>query len=105
MQISEIVAFLENAYQVLNLKFFGGELPPVVITVQSSPKAYGSYTPWESWKQQDTGFREINIGAETLDRPIENTIATLIHEKDRTQPYTALREPCSLYRRTGVDWY
>lgn len=80
MQISEIVAFLENAYGILNSKYFGGELPPVVITVQSSPKAYGSYTPWESWKQKDTGFREINIGAETLDRPIQNTIATLIHE-------------------------
>lgn len=80
MQISEIVAFLESAYQVLNLKYFGGELPPVVITVQSSPKAYGHYTTWDAWKKEDTGFREINISAETLDRPIENTIATLIHE-------------------------
>lgn len=44
MKISEATAFLENAYVVLNNKYFGGQLPPVVITVQSSPKAYGHYT-------------------------------------------------------------
>lgn len=27
-----------------------------------------------------TDIREINLGAETLDRPIENVVATLIHE-------------------------
>ena len=78
MKVSEITAFLENAYNVLNSKYFGGELPKVVITIQSSPNAYGHYTPWEAWKEEDTGFREINLGAETLDRPIENTIATRV---------------------------
>lgn len=81
MQISEITAFLENAYDVLNTAFFQGELPRVIITVQSSPKAYGHYTPWESWREDGgQGYREINIGAEQLDRPIENVIATLVHE-------------------------
>ena len=41
MQISEITAFLEDAYDILNVHLFGGELPRAVITVQSSPKAYG----------------------------------------------------------------
>lgn len=82
MQISEITAFLENAYVVLNEHFFQGELPRVIITVQSSPKAYGHYTPWESWREDggQQGYKEINIGAETIDRPIENVIATLLHE-------------------------
>lgn len=80
MQISEVTRFLENAYDILNVKYFDGMLPEVVITVQSSPRAYGHYTPWDAWKEQDVGYREINIGAEKLNRPIEDTIATLIHE-------------------------
>lgn len=80
MLVSEITAFLENAYEVLNNKFFDGELSKVVITVQSSPRAYGHYTPWDAWKEEATGYREINIGAETLNRPIGNVIATLVHE-------------------------
>ena len=81
MQISEATAFLENAYVVLNEKYFGGELPPVVITIQSSPRAYGHYTVNEIWFDDvNKGFKEINLGAETLDRPAEFTISTLLHE-------------------------
>lgn len=81
MQISEITAFLEDAYDILNIHLFGGELPRAVITVQSSPKAYGYITTTEIWHDTDKGYREINIGAEYLDRPIENVIATLVHEQ------------------------
>lgn len=80
MQISEVTKFLEVAYDVLNQKYFNNELPMVVITVQSSPKAYGHYVPWDVWKEQEVGYHEINLGAETLNRPIEYTIGTLIHE-------------------------
>lgn len=79
MKISEATAFLENAYIVLNNQYFGGQLPPVVITIQSS-KAYGHYTMWDAWENETEGYREINLGAETLNRPIEQVIATLIHE-------------------------
>lgn len=80
MKISEVTAFLEGAYDVLNQEYFEGNLPRVVITIQSSPKAFGHYVPWDVWQEQEVGYREINLGAETLNRPIENTIATLIHE-------------------------
>ena len=40
MRVSEITSFLEHAYGVLNDTYFESSLPPVVITVQSSPKAY-----------------------------------------------------------------
>lgn len=80
MKISEATAFLENAYVVLNNKYFGGQLPPVVITVQSSPKAYGHYTTWDAWHTDTDGYREINLGAETLNQPIENLIAVMVHE-------------------------
>ena len=81
MQISEITAFLEDAYDILNIHLFGGELPRAVITVQSSPKAYGHFTKYDAWHDGADGYREINLGAETLDRPIENVIATLVHEQ------------------------
>lgn len=80
MQISEATAFLEQAYIALNNKFFQGQLPPVVITIQSSPKAYGHYTTWDAWHTDTDGYREINLGAETLNQPIENLIAVMVHE-------------------------
>lgn len=80
MQISEVTAFLEGAYTTLNNHYFDGELPPVVITVQSSPKAYGHYTPWLAWSDNAEGYHEINLGAETLNRSIEQVMATLTHE-------------------------
>ena len=80
MQISEATAFLEKAYLVLNEKYFGGELPPVVITIQSSPRAYGHYTTWDAWENETAGYREINIGAETLNLPIEQLMSVMVHE-------------------------
>lgn len=81
MSISEIVAFLEDAYDVLNQKYFEGALPKAVITIQSSPKAYGHFTPWDAWKENENGYKEINIGAETLNREIFSVLATLVHEQ------------------------
>lgn len=81
MSISEIVAFLEDAYDVLNQKYFEGALPKAVITIQSSPKAYGHFTPWDAWKENENGYKEINIGAETLNREIFSVLSTLVHEQ------------------------
>lgn len=81
MNISEIVAFLENAYDVLNQKYFEGELPKAVITIQSSPRAYGHFTPWDSWRENENGYKEINIGAETLNRDVFSVLATMVHEQ------------------------
>ena len=81
MNISEIVAFLEDAYDILNVKYFEGALPKAVITIQSSPKAYGHFTPWDAWHENENGYKEINIGAETLNREIFSVLATLVHEQ------------------------
>lgn len=80
MQVSEITAFLEHAYDVLNREWFGGELPRVVITVQSTPRCFGHYTPWKSWANEKEEYNEINLGAETIDRELCRVIATLQHE-------------------------
>ena len=77
--MSEVTAFLEEVYDTLNVRLFGGELPKAILTVQSS-KAYGHYTLGDVWNDGLRGYREINIGAEALGRPIEEVVATLVHE-------------------------
>lgn len=80
MKISEVSEFLERAFDILNQRYFDGELPRAVITIQSSPRAYGHFTPYLAWSEDGEGFPEINLGAENLNRPTANTIATLVHE-------------------------
>ena len=82
MTISQATKFLEDAFDALNQQYFENALPKPIITIQSSPKAYGHFTCNEVWDdgQRKKSFYEINIGAETLNRPIANTIATLVHE-------------------------
>ncbi len=80
-ELSRPLKALEAAFDILNAEFFENALSKPVITISPTPDAYGHFTPWKSWKgASDSGFYEINIGSETLDRPIEETIATLAHE-------------------------
>ena len=80
-KISTAIEFLENAFDVLNARYFESALSKTIITIQDTPNAYGHYTPWESWQETNgTGYHEINLGAGTLDRPIAAIVATLLHE-------------------------
>ena len=78
--LSEHNKFLESAYRVLNNLYFNSELPEVVITIQSSQRTYGHITVRKIWRDSWDSYHEINISAEHLNRPIENVIATLVHE-------------------------
>ena len=71
---------LEYAFDVLNEVYFNQELPPIVITLMSSPRTNGHYTVGEEWRVESDRLHEINISAEHLDRPVENVVATLCHE-------------------------
>lgn len=51
-----------------------------IITIQNTPRAYGHVTVGKSWRKGQEHRRELNIGAGTLERPIENVTATLLHE-------------------------
>lgn len=75
-------AYLDNIFRDLNEKYFGGFLETPVITIQSTPGAFGHFTCGRVWRQMD-GDRElyeINISAESLARPVESVVATLLHE-------------------------
>ena len=49
MNISDELRFLEEAFDVLNDKYFESALQKIAITIQSTPKASGHFTPWDSW--------------------------------------------------------
>ena len=77
---SRLAMYLEKLYDKLNHDFFEDTLERPVITVQSTARAYGHYTLYDAWSIKGEGYRELNIGTGTLDRPIENVLATLLHE-------------------------
>ena len=80
MKISDEVMFLEKAFDVLNERYFESALHKIAITIQSTPRAHGHFTPWDSWNDNGDMIKEINIGAESLQRSVPEIIATLLHE-------------------------
>ena len=73
--------YLNTIFDLLNDRYFEGVLSRPVITIQSTPRAYGHFTLYDAWSVDGVqGMREINVGAGTLSRPIENVVATLLHE-------------------------
>jgi len=80
-EYNRISGYLNKIFNLCNARFFENALPKVVLTIQSTPCAYGHITCSKVWKNEDGANRhEINIGAGTLARPIENIVATLVHE-------------------------
>lgn len=80
VKTSRTAGYLEKMFRALNQDFFDGELEEPIITIQSTPRAYGHVTVAKTWKRKDENRHELNLGAETLDRPIENVVATIVHE-------------------------
>lgn len=71
---------LEYGFDILNKVYFNSELPPIVISIMSSPRSNGHFTCGKVWRSEEARMHEINISAEHLDRPIENIMATMMHE-------------------------
>lgn len=88
--ISATVAKLESLFSTFNDRFYGGALQMPVITVSPSGRrkaCYGWCTTWKAWQDgsdqtedTDGGYFEINLCAEYLARPFQETCATLLHE-------------------------
>lgn len=79
-KMSRAVCQLEKIYNSLNEDFFEGALPIPIITVQSKPGTYGHCTTAKVWQRKDGGAYELNIAAEVLNYPIEETLDTMLHE-------------------------
>lgn len=80
VKMSRTTGYLEKMFRTLNDKYFDGKLEEPIITVQSTPRAYGHVTVGKSWRKGQEHRHELNIGAGTLDRPIESIVSTLLHE-------------------------
>lgn len=81
VKTSRLAGQLEKLFNKLNADFFNGELETPIITIQSSAREYWHYTLYDAWDVKGEGRKEINISSAYLNnRPIENVIATLLHE-------------------------
>ena len=78
--IQRSIQFLNKVFKGVNERYFNNELEMPVITIQTSIGAYGHITVDKVWNTDGVARYELNIGAETLNRPIENVVATMIHE-------------------------
>lgn len=78
---NRVAGYLNKIFDLLNAEYFENELSRPTITIQSTPKAYGHFSlKDDTWVSTIGNSHEINIGAGTLARPIEEVIATLLHE-------------------------
>ena len=88
--------YLNKIFDLLNEEFFESTLSRPTITIQSTPKAYGHFSLREdTWISKLGGTHEINIGAGTLARPIEEVCATLLHEMVHYHNYICGIQDCS----------
>lgn len=76
VKTSRTAGYLEKIFRALNAKYFDNQLEEPIITIQSTPRACGARV----WNRGGSTRHELNIGAGTLDRPIENVVATMLHE-------------------------
>ena len=84
---NRVAGYLNKLFDLLNQRFFESALSRPTITIQSTPRAYGHFSMRDdTWVSVTGSSNEINIGAGTLARPIENVCATLLHDMS-----TALR--------------
>jgi hypothetical protein len=72
--------YLVKIFKAINGEYFNNELEVPTITIQSTVGAYGHVSVQKVWHSNDTATHELNLSADYLNRPIENVVATLIHE-------------------------
>lgn len=78
--LSEKLQAFEEVYDLLNETLFENSLQKCIITISPTPRRSGHFTYWESWQSPNASFCEINLGAESIDRPALEIITTLVHE-------------------------
>ena len=93
---NRVAGYLNKVFDLLNQEFFESALSRPTITIQSTPKAYGHFSLRDdTWISKKGATHEINIGAGTLARPIEDICATLLHEMVHYHNYVNGIQDCS----------
>lgn len=86
--LAPAIAELHRIFDAVNERFYGGDLPTPIITIQSQGRKKGVLgwcTTWEAWQiikatGETEGRFEINLTAEYMNRPVMEILGTLIHE-------------------------
>ena len=93
---NRVAGYLNKVFDLLNAEFFESTLSRPTITIQSTPKAYGHFSLRDdTWVSKNGTSHEINLGAGTLSRPIEEVAATLLHEMIHYYNYVNNIQDCS----------
>ena len=93
---NRVAGYLNKIFDLLNAEYFENALSRPTITIQSTPRAYGHFSLREdAWVSTLGATHEINIGAGTLARPIEDVAATLLHEMVHYYNYEQGIQDCS----------
>lgn len=93
---NRVAGYLNKIFDLLNAEYFENALSRPTITIQSTPRAYGHFSLREdTWVSKLGGTHEINIGAGTLARPIEEVVSTLLHEMVHYWNYEHGIQDCS----------
>ena len=93
---NRVAGYLNKVFDLLNAEYFENTLSRPTITIQSTPKAYGHFSLRDdTWISKLGGTHEINIGAGTLSRNIEDVVATLLHEMVHYYNYVNGVQDCS----------
>ena len=93
---NRVAGYLNKVFDLLNAEFFESTLSRPTITIQSTPKAFGHFSLRDdTWISKNGQSHEINIGAGTLARPIEEVAATLLHEMVHYFNYVNGIQDCS----------
>ncbi len=79
-EYNRVSGYLNKIFDKLNERYFENALSKPIITIQSTPRAYGHVSVMKIWTSGEQNRRELNIGAGTINRPIENVVSTLLHE-------------------------
>lgn len=72
--------YLVKIFKGINEEYFDNKLEIPTITIQSSVGAYGHVSVQKIWHTNEFATHELNLSADYLNRPIDETVATLIHE-------------------------
>lgn len=80
MKISEEIVSLKEILDILHKRYFESALSRPAIAIRSTPWSHGHFTPYDAWDNRGLKLKEINLGAESLRRPVQDVIATLMHE-------------------------
>lgn len=78
--MSKKLESFEEAFDILNEKYFENLLSKSIITVYPTPGAHGHFTCSKVWEDGQERYHEINLAAADVARPLEEVMATLVHE-------------------------